>query len=79
MLKCVLLGYRFTTGTGQQSSDCNMNRWKLTLNQILLLSCHSSMRFNVGQLTLPVMKILQQAVTFKVLEQDSYQDWGWLI
>lgn len=60
----------------KQWQQYEINRWKLTLNQLLLLSCYSSMRLNVGQLTLPVMKILQQAVTFKVLEQDSYQDWS---
>lgn len=37
---------------------------------------HSSKSFNVGWLTLFVMKTLQQADTFKVLQQDSYQDWS---
>ncbi|XP_027549999.1 uncharacterized protein LOC113972788 [Neopelma chrysocephalum] len=65
--------------SSEQRQQYEINGWELTLQQALLLSCHSSMRLNVGQLTPPVMKILQQAVTFKVLEQDSYQDWSWLI
>lgn len=60
--------------TAEQWQQYEINRWKLTLIQGLLLSCNSSMRLNVGQLTLPVIKILLQTVTFKVLEQDSYQD-----
>lgn len=55
----------------EQWQQYEISRWKLTLSQGLLLSCHSSMRLNVGQLTLPVMKILQQASLSKCYSKTA--------